>query len=765
MRGTSKCAAEICRRQLLVTGAVQGVGFRPFAYRLARELQLCGFVTNNSQGVAIEIQGRQEDVTEFQNRLVAELPPRASISKLFVTKINLRGENKFVIEHSHDEGAKTAIVLPDIATCPDCLNEVFDPSNRRYLYPFTNCTNCGPRYSIIESLPYDRANTTMKRFEMCAACRQEYVDPENRRFHAQPNACPNCGPHVELWSRTGELLASNQEAIFAAAKELKGGAIVAIKGLGGFQLLVDAENDDAVCRLRIRKRRSNKPFALMYPSIEAIARDCELPKSERNIITGAESPIVIVNRRLGNRSLSESVAPGNPRLGVMLPYTPLHHILMKQLDCAIVATSGNLSEEPLCIDEREALNRLREIADIFLVHNRPIKRHVDDSVARVIDGRMQLVRRARGFAPLPIVVSNELPDSVAVGGHLKNTVAFSRGRHILVSQHIGDLETVESNNAFKSTITDLAQLYELKPTLIAGDLHPDYFSSIYSAKLVGAQIGVQHHYAHILSCMADNQIEAPLLGISWDGTGLGIDRTVWGGEFLSVNELSFERVAFLRPFQLPGAEASIKEPRRSAAGILFQLYANSKDEWLKALPSGVFSGNEAETIWQMLKQKLNSPITSSAGRLFDAVAAIVGFADKRSYEGEAASMLEFAIENAVTSESYAFALHQNDGSYEVDWRPMIAQILKDRQEEVSISLISAKFHNTLVEMIVSMAERVRLRKVALSGGCFMNKYLTEQAIKRLRETGFVPYWHHQIPTNDGGISTGQIIAAARARGK
>ncbi len=754
--------SERYRLQLKVAGAVQGVGFRPFVYRLARDLELTGFVMNNSQGVIIEIEGSKRALADFKERFRSEIPPRAIVNRIIEATITPLESSVFAIAESSLEGSKTTIILPDIATCDDCLREVFDPSDRRYLYPFTNCTNCGPRYSIITALPYDRGNTTMKKFTMCDLCAAEYHNPSDRRFHAQPNACPNCGPKLEFWDSDGKPLAGNDDAIDKAIEQIRHGKILAIKGLGGFQLMVDASSPEAVRELRVRKRRSNKPLAVMYPTIEMIKRDCALTDLEVDLLCSAESPIVICHRNGVAPRIAEEVAPGNPYLGVMLPYTPLHHILMRQLNQPVVATSGNLSEEPLCIDEHEALRRLKGIADCLLVHDRPIHRHVDDSVARKVAGSVQIIRRARGYAPLPIMLHQNLPESIAVGGHLKNTVAIGKGRQIFVSQHIGDLESLESNEAFKDSLRDLTVLYELNPSCVAHDAHPDYASTRHAAALSGIKVAVQHHYAHVLSCMADNNVEAPLLGVAWDGTGFGLDRTIWGGEFLAVNETSFDRVAHFRSFPLPGGDIVAKEPRRSAAGVLYEICDGSYSIWRKSLPDNSFSDSEAEVLWKMLRQGLNAPRTTSVGRLFDAVGALLGLSQECTFEGEAAMMLEFATANDSTSTSYQFGLDRNTAGYEIDWRPMIVAITADREAGVTISQIAVKFHNTLTEIIVTVAQRVQLRRVLLSGGCFQNKYLSERTISRLRSSGFLPYWHHQIPTNDGGIAVGQLVAAARS---
>lgn len=753
--------SEKSRVRLKVTGAVQGVGFRPFVYRLARDLGLTGFVYNNSQGVIIEIEGSKRALADFRERISLEIPPRAFVNGIVEAVIEPLGSSAFAIAESDLAGSKTTIVLPDIATCDDCLREIFDRGNRRYQYPFTNCTNCGPRYSIISALPYDRINTTMKKFTMCEACAAEYNDPDDRRFHAQPNACPHCGPKLEFWDSNGKRLAENEDALDQAVAQIRNGKIVAIKGLGGFQLMVDASSPGAVRELRARKRRSNKPLAVMYPTIEMIRRECALTCLEIDLLRSAESPIVICRKNGATARIAVEVAPGNPSLGVMLPYSPLHHILMRNYGQPVVATSGNLSEEPLCIDEHEALRRLKGIADCFLVHNRPIQRHVDDSVVREIAGKVQIIRRARGYAPLPISLNFDLPESIAVGGHFKNTVAIGKGRQIFISQHIGDLESLESHSAFKDSLRDLSQLYEVNPTFVASDAHPDYSSTQHAATLAGVKIAVQHHYAHVLSCMADNNIEAPLLGVAWDGTGFGSDRTIWGGEFLAVNETSFNRVAYLRPFRLPGGDIVAKEPRRSAAGVLYEACGGSYSVWRDSLPDSSFSESETEVLWRMLQQGLNAPQTTSVGRLFDAVAALLGLSQKCNFEGEAAMMLEFAVDHESPSASYQFGLDQSTTGYQIDWRPIIAAVIADRAAGVATSLIAAKFHDTLTEIIVTIANRMQLRRILLSGGCFQNKYLTERTISRLWSCGFLPYWHHQVPPNDGGIAVGQLVAVAR----
>jgi hydrogenase maturation protein HypF len=746
-----------------IRGAVQGVGFRPFVYRLATGTGLSGWVNNGPQGVTIEIEGSQDRLDDFILRLEKEKPPRSSIQSLEYKYLDPVGYNNFEIRESDNTGVKSALVLPDIATCPDCLKEIFDPSDRRYLYPFTNCTNCGPRYSIIRSLPYDRPNTSMGKFAMCPECQREYDNPENRRFHAQPNACPVCGPHLELWDPKGNIVGEKHDAIMAAADNIKNGAILAIKGLGGFHLVADARNTDAIARLRRLKNREEKPFALMYPSLDRIHKDCRISNLEERLLLSPEAPIVLLKHNIdieGNSEISKQVAPGNPYLGIMLPYTPLHHVLMDILEFPVVATSGNISDEPICIDEKEALVRLHDMADLFLIHNRPIIRPIDDSIVRIMMGREMVLRRARGFAPLPIQAKMELPPIIAVGAHLKNSIAASVGNNIFVSQHIGDLESVPAFHSFENTIADFKRLYELKPKAIVSDLHPDYLSTKYAGKQNLPVITVQHHYAHVISCMAENQIAPPFLGIAWDGTGYGPDKTIWGGEFLLVNNTNFKRLAYFRPFLLPGGEQAIREPRRVAAGLLYEYFGKEifgKNDWLSIKS---FSPEEKEIIGRMLENKLNCYYTSSAGRIFDAVASILGICQFTRYEGQAATELEYAADQADSDESYSVKIGKAEDKFIIDWAPIINGIMKELKDNILIKKIAAKFHNTMAEIIVEVAKLSGQKRIVLSGGCFQNKYLTETSIRRLMTEGFSVYWHQRIPPNDGGIAAGQIMAAA-----
>ena len=751
-------AMECERAKITVLGAVQGVGFRPFVYRLATQLRLKGWVLNSSQGVFIEVEGPLDLLQTFLVRLEKEKPPLAIVQSLERSFLDVVGYDGFEIRFSQQTGPKTALILPDIAICSDCLREVLDPANRRYRYPFTNCTNCGPRFSIIEELPYDRPNTSMKQFGMCPNCEEEYHDPGNRRFHAQPNACSQCGPHLEIWDRQGARLACGDEALRKAAEFVADGKILALKGLGGFQLVVDAREEKSVAGLRTGKRREGKPFALMYPHLEQLKRDCLVSALEERLLASPESPVVLLARRASGSDLATSVAPGSPCFGAMLPYTPLHHLLLQELGFPVVATSGNLANEPICIDEREALKRLEGIADFFLVHNRPIVRHVDDSVARVVCGREMVLRRARGYAPLPVRVNASLPCVLAVGAHLKNNVALSVGRDIFISQHVGDLETTTALSAFRKTAADLPRLYNVQPGTVACDLHPDYLSTKYALELQKPVHRVQHHWAHVLACMAENELEAPILGVSWDGTGYGTDGTIWGGEFLLIDENSFQRVACFRQFRLPGGEASVKEPRRTALAVLHEIWGSNGLQDRDLAPIAEFSEKDIELIEKMLVQGFNAPITSSAGRLFDAVASLVGLRQRVTFEGQAAIELESVIDPKV-DDVYPFEVG-NGLPQIIDWAPIIGEILIDLRREKSVGFISAKFHNTLAEVIVEVARAIAQPKIVLTGGCFQNRYLLERSILRLSQSGFRPYWHQRVPTNDGGIALGQAVAAA-----
>jgi len=756
------------RLQITVLGAVQGVGFRPFVYRLAKQMGLNGYVFNSSIGVMIEVEGSKPKLDQFILKLEKDKPVNAVIHSMEFSYLDPIGFSDFTIQNSRDGEELTTIILPDIAVCADCLRELYDPKDRRYLYPFINCTNCGPRFSIIESLPYDRPNTSMKIFKMCSKCKSEYEEPKNRRFHAQPIACPDCGPHVELWDSTGDKLRIDHNALLEAARHIQDGKVVAMKGLGGFHLIVDAGNDHAVEVLRHRKNREEKPFAVMFPSLKHIKRVCLVSEFEERLLRSPESPIVLVKKREihANESsfLSNKVAPNNPYFGVMLPYTPLHHLLLKKLDFPIVATSGNLSEEPIVIDECEALERLSGIVDYFLVHNRPIVRHVDDSILRVIMGRELVLRRARGYAPLPVQANtirdkNQTIDQpiLAVGPYLKNTIAIGDGRNITISQHIGDLSTEESMNAFEKVIIDFTKMFRIKKLeVVVADLHPEYLSTKYAEEHFKDIFYVQHHQAHIAACRAENRISERALGVAWDGTGYGLDHSVWGGEFFISDKHQMEHVGQFRKFPLPGGDLAIIEPRRAAIGILFEIFGSkvfdSSNFWMD-----FFSEAEKSVIQQMLVKNINCPISSSAGRLFDVVSSLLKICQKMSYEGQAAMMVEFLADRKEKGK-YQFEMSEKP-SVIIDWQPIIEQILEDIDKSVNPRKISMKFHNTLAETILSMAKHFKLEKVLLSGGCFQNAILLETTVKLLEQSGFRVYWHQRVPPNDGGIALGQIALA------
>ncbi len=810
-------AASRCRKAVRVHGTVQGVGFRPFVYLTATALGLGGWVRNESGSVYIEVEGAPGAVEAFCQALRTSAPPLAVVREVTAWELPCRGETVFAVQESLTHGGVLPAVPAEAATCAACLEEVRDRRQRRFRYPFTNCTACGPRYSIIEALPYDRRRTTMKAFPLCDACEQEYHDPRDRRFHAEPIACPRCGPKLELWSPSGACLAAGEAALARAADALRSGAIVALKGLGGFQLLVDARSEEAVRRLRQRKRREEKPLAVMFPTLEMVRAACHVSEEEERLLTSPQAPIVLLRRRspkagnsFGNRAtaaaapptVAPSVAPGNPYLGVMLPYTPLHHLLMEELGFAVVCTSGNLSEEPICIDNEEALRRLKGIADLFVVHDRPIRRHVDDSVAVVVAGEPMLWRRARGYAPLPVFVGRRLPAVLAVGGHLKNTVAVCTGSEVVLSQHIGDLETAETVAAFERVIEDLLGFFRLEVERVACDLHPDYVSSRFAERFSRERgvplVRVQHHHAHVAACMAEHGLRGPVLGVAWDGTGYGPDGTLWGGEFLVVDEGGFRRTAHLRPFRLPGGEAAVREPRRSALGLLFALDGQVTSWRLGSGPGeaggrGVgrtpaaafgFSEPELRVVEAMLRRGVNAPVTTSAGRLFDAVAALVGLRWRSSFEGQAAMELEFAAEPGEplpipgerlaipgrAGETYPFPLQGeggngrlDEGPWVADWGPMVRALLEDLHHGVPVGRISLRFHNALVGLIGAVAERAGLPEVVLTGGCFQNRYLTQRAAAHLRERGFRVYTHRLVPPNDGGIALGQALVAAGSR--
>jgi len=746
---------EATRLKVYVRGAVQGVGFRPTVYRLATSLRLRGFVSNAPAGVEIDVEGEPTDVDAFVPALLANRPPRSVIQGLETRRLDPAGYDGFVVRETTMIGAATTLVLPDIAICDDCLGEMNDPRDRRHRYPFINCTNCGPRFTIIQSLPYDRERTTMARFTMCARCQSEYDDPADRRFHAQPNACAECGPRLSWRDASGAVLGGGDEALRAAMAALRDGRIVAVKGIGGFHLMCDARSEAVVRDLRRRKRREEKPFAIMAADIEAARLLCEINPAEELLLRSPESPIVLLRRR-EDSGLATSVAPGNPFLGLILPYAPLQHLLMSLLGFPVVATSGNLSDEPIVTDDDEAVTRLRGIADFFLGHNRPIARYADDSIARLVAGRPMLLRRARGYAPLPLSHVDSAHSILAVGAHLKSTIGFAVAGQLILSPHLGDLETPEALAGFEDAIADLPGLYGFQADTIAHDLHPDYASSQFAEAQPAVSVGVQHHVAHALACMADNELEGELLAVAWDGAGLGTDGTVWGGEFFRMRDTAFERVAHLRTFPLPGGDAAAREPRRSALGLLHETRGDVIFEDARLGQCLGFTQIEFALLRGMLQTGASVARTSSAGRLFDGVAALLGLRQRSGFEGQAAMELEFAADGTDAAAPYAFAV---DGA-SVDWAPMVEAIDADRAAGTPVAVIARRFHETLAAMIVSVAQREGLDRVCLTGGCFQNLRLAEGAIARLRAAGFKPYWHQRVPPNDGGIALGQLVAAA-----
>jgi hydrogenase maturation protein HypF len=730
-------AAQSAMQRLRVTlrGAVQGVGFRPFVYRLATEMSLTGWVLNSSSGLVVEVEGPSGELSRFEQRLEQERPKASVVTVRESSWLPAQGSTLFEILASDHDSGKSVNVLPDLATCSECREEMFDLENRRFGYPFTNCTNCGPRYTIVVDIPYDRPNTTMREFVLCPRCREEYENPLDRRFHAQPNACPVCGPRLD-------------GTIEDAVEALRAGKIVALKGIGGFQLLVDARNAEAVARLRERKHREEKPFALMMPSLEMARAYCEISPTEVELLESQASPIVLLRPKPGT-DIAWNVAHCSPYLGVMLPYSPLHHLLMEDCRFPLIVTSGNRSDEPIAIANNEAMVRLKEIADHFLMHNRPIVRACDDSVVRLTRGRAGILRRARGYAPLGIRVAHALPPVLAVGGHLKNTVAIAVGQDVFLSQHIGDLETLEARGAFEKAIEDLCCLYSFKPEAVACDLHPDYASTHWAERSGLPLIRVQHHQAHVAACAAENNVQGAYLGISWDGTGYGLDGAIWGGEFFHVEAGKIDRIAHLRSFGLPGGDAAVREGWRSAASLLYEVFGSE--------PTGPTMGQQSQgnprldetKVRYMLERGINVVPSTSVGRLFDAVACISGVARENRFEGQAAMLLENEIGMLRTEEAYALP-----GG---DWGPLISAVMADKVAGVAVPLIAARFHNALVQWIVEVAADVKLKQVVLSGGVFQNRYLTERAAAVLESRGFKVYTHERVPPNDGGISLGQVV--------
>jgi hydrogenase maturation protein HypF len=757
-----------------VRGIVQGVGFRPFVYQLAASHHLKGWVCNTSGEVRIEAEGEPEQVKQFILELRGNAPPPALIRDITVTPGKPEGYDKFEIRPSIAESGAYQLVSPDIATCPECLREIFDSENRRYGYPFTNCTNCGPRFTIIEDIPYDRPNTTMRSFKMCPDCRKEYDNPRDRRFHAQPNACPVCGPRLELLENPGHPVPC-KDIINKSASLLKSGKIIAIKGLGGFLLACDANSESSVNRLRRRKKRPAKPFAVMVASLDEAKIHCYVNSFEAALLKSPGSPIVLLKCK-EDSTIAKAVAPGLDSLGVMLPYTPLHHLLMSAAGRPLVMTSGNLSEEPIVKDNGEALQILGGIANYFLMHNRDIYARYDDSVMMVVKDTPQFVRRARGFAPHPVRLVSKSGQILGCGAEEKNTFCLTRDDYAFVSQHIGDMENLETLEHFTNTIDLYKKLFRIEPEVVACDMHPEYLPTKYASEIAAGDnvklVQVQHHHAHIVSCMADNGLKGPVIGVALDGTGYGSDGRIWGGEFMVADYQSFKRMAHLEYLPLPGGALAIKKPYRTAIGYLLALGIGL--DWIENLEMLPFyhychsreSGNlQMEIIKSQVEKSVNAPLTSSMGRLFDAVAALIGVRGENQYEAQAAIELEVLARKAENETGlYPFSIVAENGVGIIKIRDLLAAIIRDLQSDVPEEVMAVKFHNTIAQMIADNCRQISaktgIKEAALSGGVLQNRLLVVKSISLLESAGFKVYTHHQVPCNDGGISLGQVIIAA-----
>ncbi len=759
--------SAMVRRRIDISGIVQGVGFRPYVYRLATERHLAGNISNTSSGVTIEVEGPCVAVEDFVARLPEEAPPLARITDLAVLDLPCNGDRAFRILASRRGETVRTLISPDVAICDDCLRELFDPEDRRYRYPFINCTNCGPRFTIVRDIPYDRARTSMAVFRMCPACQGEYDDPRSRRFHAQPNACWECGPRLELWDKNGQVIV-NRDPIVASASALNAGMIVAVKGLGGFHLTADATNAAAVALLRERKRRVEKPFAIMVPNLPAAENLCELSEDARRVLQSVQRPIVLLPRKHPSLVVDQ-VAPFNRHLGVLLPYTPLHYLVLAEGGfTALVMTSGNLSEEPIAIDNEEALGRLSGLADYFLVHNRDILLRSDDSVLRVVAAKPRQMRRSRGYVPLPVFLKEDLPPILAVGGELKNAICLANGKHAFLSQHVGDLENLESHKFFEEVVEHLENILEIRPEIVAYDLHPDYFSTKWALRQEGVHlVGTQHHHAHVASCMAENHLNGSVIGFALDGTGYGTDGNIWGGEVLIAGYKDFERAAHFEYVPMPGGPAAIHEPWRMAVSYLAHHFGrdflNLKLPFIERLDR-----RRVDLLLHVMERHVNSPLTSSCGRLFDAVAALVGIRQQVNYEAQAALELETAIDSSEPDDGYPFEVVPNGEGWIISTRPLFEAMIADLDGKRPISAISRRFHDGLVDVFLRVADLLRQRtsldRVCLSGGTFHNVYLLENLSTRLVSTEFEVFTHSEVPAGDGGLSLGQALIAANRWG-
>jgi hydrogenase maturation protein HypF len=746
--------APAARRRIEIGGVVQGVGFRPFVYNLACRYGLTGFVSNTSRGVEIEVEGEAARLAAFFSGLSGQAPPQAEIVSLTSVSIPPAGDTSFRIEHSRSAGRAATLIAPDLALCADCLTELFDPADRRYRYPFINCTNCGPRYSIVSGIPYDRPATAMRHFTMCAECRHEYDDPGDRRFHAQPNACPACGPRLWLADQVGKELAAGHSAIEAAAIRLRGGEIIAVKGLAGFHLAVNAEDQAAVLRLRQRKGREEKPLAVMVADLAAARQLVQLTKEEEALLSAPPAPILVGLARSGH-SLAPAVAPGTGRLGVMLAYTPLHHLLLRTFGGALVMTSGNLSEEPICLDNAEALRRLAAIADGFLLHDREIYVRGDDSVLMRMAGAPRFLRRGRGYVPRPLPVDGSGPVVLAVGGELKNALCLLKDEQAFVGQHLGDLKNLAAYDFFRENIAHLLRIFECEPELVVHDLHPGYLSTRWALEeQARPTLAVQHHHAHLVSVLAEQRQSGPAIGIILDGTGYGADHTIWGGEILVGDARGFRRAGAFETLPLPGGDAAVKEVWRTGLGYLHAAHGGVIPE----LP--FLQGRPVEAIREILDRRLNCPQTSSCGRLFDAVAAMVGLRSDIAFEAQAAIELMEAA-GGRPGQPYRWAIAEDDAIFRLLLTPMLREIAGEVRAGATPARVSRRLHATLVAMLTGAALRVHratgLDLVVLSGGVFNNYLLLEGLHEALRKEGFRVLTHEKVPAGDGGIALGQAL--------
>ncbi|CAG8999942.1 MAG: Carbamoyltransferase HypF [Candidatus Celerinatantimonas neptuna] len=758
------------QKRLRVNGIVQGVGFRPFVHRIAVANHLTGWVNNDSHGVLIEVQGELDDFHQFKSQLVHDIPAMAMISQ--VEEIQGHSEisfSEFKIIASEKNADTLTLIPPDAYVCDDCLRELFDPTDRRYHYPFINCTNCGPRFSIIKDMPYDRVQTTMSEFSMCSSCANEYSDPSDRRFHAQPNACDACGPKVWLCDEAGQKL--NDEPIAQCCHLLRAGAIVAVKSVGGFHLCVNASDSQAVNRLRQRKQRGNKPFALMVRNIDVARQYCEISIDEERLLTSSKAPIVVLKKK-SDCALSDAIAPLNPSLGIMLASSPVHHLLLDDgLLHTLVMTSANRRGQPIVYENQRAIDELQDIADAYLLHNRDIHTRVDDSVIKLteLEGLsapvLSFIRRSRGYAPAPVMFQQALAPVIAAGSELKNTLALSKGHHVYLSQHIGDLKNDQVFDAHQECAKKLSSLLDIQPSAWAVDLHPQFRSTQFVEERSKLPIyKVQHHHAHMASCMAENQLSGPTIGIVFDGTGYGSDGTIWGGEFLLGDYVHAERVGTIKPFQLIGGDKAVEEPYRVAVSLLMETYGDSFLK-LKLPLFDELSGQNIHVLQRMAKRYLNSFSTTSMGRLFDGISALLGIRSRIEYDAQAAIELEGLLGRDQTMvPCYDYQINQQGSLFVFDYHPMVRQIVCDiEQERRTVPDISRRFHSTLVTASCAMSSMISkyygVSQVVLSGGVFMNEFMLSNLYRQLRLDGFDVYVHQQVPANDGGISLGQICIA------